>query len=96
MYTGEFLDYTEIDRVLKTLEDIPVDAGQPPHNFNLLRHIYHHGVPQKAHYECSRKDMFTRNLYNNHRAIHPKVASDIQNSNAIALPRWVLFIYPIG
>ena len=96
-YTGDFLDFPEIDRVLKILSTIQPDTNQPTHDFNLLHNIYHQGVPQQASFECSREDMLLRNLYNNHKQSHPhygaiesKVASDIQKSYAIALPRWAL------
>ena len=96
-YTGDFLDFPEIDRVLNILSSIKPDKNQPTHDFNLLHHIYHQGVPQKASFECSRSDMLRRNLYDNHKQAHPhyndiepKIASDVQKSYALALPRWTL------
>jgi hypothetical protein len=108
-YTGDFVAFTAIDNALSTLQTIKPDQGQPMHDFNLLRNLYHHGVPHEATYTCDREDMLRRNLYNNHKAAHPhyndihsKVATDIQKSYAIALPRWIfrfidgLFLAAIG
>ena len=96
-YTGDFLDFKEIDRVLKILSKIKPDKNQPTHDFNLLKNIYHQGVPQRASFEGSREDMLLRNLYNNHKQSHPhyadiesKVATDIQKSYSLAFPRWTL------
>ena len=108
-YTGNFLDFESIDKTLDKLSSIPPEPGQPNHDFDLLHDLYHQGVPRKSSYHCSRTDTFQRNLYNNHRAarphyeaIIPKVASDVQKSYAIALPRWIfrflngVFISAIG
>ena len=108
-YTGNFLDFETIDETLDKLKNIPPDPGQPRHDFDLLHKLYHHGVPHEATYRCSRRDTFQRNLYDNHDAakphlhdILPKVATDIQKSYAIALPRWMfrflngVFISAIG
>ena len=96
-YTGDFVNFSAIDKALDTLSSIKPDEGQPTHDFDLLRKLYHHGVPHEATYTCDREDMLRRNLYNNHKAAHPhysdihsKVATDVQKSYAIALPRWIL------
>ena len=96
-YTGDFVNFSAIDKALDTLSSIKPDEGQPIHDFDLLRNLYHHGVPHEATYTCDRNDMLRRNIYNNHKAAHPhysdihgKVATDIQKSYAIALPRWIL------
>ena len=36
MYTGDFLDFPEIDKTLHKLCDISVTPGQPKHNFDLI------------------------------------------------------------
>ena len=94
-YTGDFLDFELLDSSLQQLSNIPPDPGQPPHDFKQLFHLFHHGVPTKASYSCARQDVLQRNLYNNHPAarphldsIHPKIASDVQKSYALAIPRW--------
>lgn len=96
-YTSDFQDFAAIDASLLALSSIPTDPGEPPHDFNRLHHLFHEHVPFKGHFHCSRKDVLKRNLYNNHRAadpflasIHEKSAIDIQKSYSIALPRWIL------
>jgi hypothetical protein len=96
-YTGDFLDFPTIDQTLKKLLQIPIQEGQPKHDFDLLHKIYHDGAPSSGNYTCDIEDMKSRNLYNNHSAasphhddIRPKIASDVQHSYALAFPRWIL------
>ena len=108
-YTGDYLDYDSIDGAIATLRDIPHIPGEPIHNFDKTQHLFHHGFPQVANYACNRSDTLRRNLYDNHSSITPhiqtvleKVATDVNKSYAIALPRWLfrfvdgLHLNPIG
>ena len=96
-YTGDFLDFPLIDSTLNKLSSIPLQKGEPRHDFDLLHKVYHDRAPSSGHFTCNRQDMLARNFYNNHSAAHPhfesiepKIASDIQKSYAIALPRRIL------
>ena len=97
LYTGDFLDFDLIDSTLAAMATIPVPPDEPQHDFSKIHDIFHHGVPLHGCHSCDRRDIFQRNLYNNHRAadpyltsIHEKSAIDVQKSYAIALPRWTL------
>ena len=96
LYTGDFLDFSTIDATLSALEAMPLDdADEPPHDYESLHHIFHHGVPREGNLSCDRSDVLHRNLYNNHNAAHPhypsileKTAVDVSKSYALATPRW--------
>lgn len=47
-YTGDFLDFPTIDEILHKLLNIPIQDGQPKHDFDLLHKIYHDGAPSSG------------------------------------------------
>ena len=91
-YTGNFIDYPQLDHTLSILESIPPHESQPRHNFKALETLYHQGAPLRGVYSCSLQDMLARNIYDNHSAARPHYSSihPLQKSYAIALPRWTL------
>ena len=91
------IEFASIDACLLAISDIPVDAGDPPHNFPALQHVFHHYIPFKYSFRSAIRDMIFRNRYNNHCAsylyisfIHEKSATDVHKSYSITLPRWTL------
>ena len=90
---SDFLNFASIDACLLSLSDIPVNLGEPLHNFLALQHLFHQNIPFKYSFQSARKGMLYSNRYNNHRAsdpylssIYKKSATNIQKSYSIALP----------
>ena len=109
VYTSKFLYFASIDACILALSDIPVNLGEPLHDFPVLQHSLHKHIPFKASFRSDRRDMLFRNCYNNHCASNPylsyiqkKSATGIQKSYSIALPHWtppfvrVIFLAALG
>ena len=75
VYTSDFLDFSSIDACLIALYDIPVDPGEPLHDFPALEKLFHQHIPFKASFRSARRDMHFRNLYNNNRASNAYLSS---------------------
>ena len=97
VYTSNFLDFASIDVYILALSNTPFNPGEPPHDYPALQHLFHQHIPFKASFRSARRDMISRNCYNNHCAynpyissIHHNLATDIQKSYSNALPRWTL------
>ena len=45
VYTSDFLDFTSIDACLLVLSNIPVNPGEPPHDFPVLQHFSNQHIP---------------------------------------------------
>ena len=97
IYTNDFLDFASIYACLIGLSNIPVNSGEPPHNFPELQHLFHQYTPFKASFRSARRNIIFRNGYNNHctsepylSSIHEKSSTSIKKSYSILLPRWTL------
>ena len=66
VYTRNFLDFASIDACLLAISDIPVDPGDPPHNFPALQHVFHQYIFFKYSFRSAIRDMIFRNRCNNH------------------------------
>lgn len=108
-YVADYLDFEHLDRVIEELQQVKVDEGDPIHDFERIKHQLHHGFPMEKEFRCKRKDVFQRNLYDNHRSIDPhhdlveeNIAKDIQKSFVLCFHRWIfrfisgLHLSPLG
>ena len=48
VYTSDFLVFASTDACLIDLSDIPVNPGEPPHNFPALQYLSHQHIPLKS------------------------------------------------
>ena len=94
---SDFPEFASINAFLLALSNIPVNPGEPTHDFPALQHFFHQHTPFKASLQSAKRDMLFRNRYNNHRtsdpylsSIHDNVANNIQKSYFIALPHGTL------
>ena len=46
-YMSSFPDFTSIDACILDLSNIPINPGDPPHNFPALQHLLHQNIPFK-------------------------------------------------
>lgn len=108
-YVADYLDFEHLDRVIEELQKVKEEEGEPVHDFERIKHQLHHGFPMKKEFRCKRKDVFLRNLYDNHRSIDPhhdmveeNIAKDIQKSFVLCFHRWIfrfisgLHLSPLG
>ena len=96
-HISDLLDFTSIDACILALSDIPVNQGEPPHDFPEMQHLFHQHTPFKASFGSAIRDLLFSNSYNNHldsdpyfSSIHKKSATNIQKSYPTALPRRTL------
>ena len=96
-YTSNFLEFTSINACILALSNIPVNPGELPHDFPVMKQFFHQHIPYKYSLRSARKYMMSSNRYNNHCAsnpyissIHEKLAINIQNYYSITIPHWTL------
>ena len=96
-YTSNFLDFVSIDTCLLDISDIPVDPGEPPHNFLDKQHLLHQHTPFKASFFSSIQYMLFKKRYKNYFASNPYLSfinknfsTNIQKSYSIVLSCWTL------